>query len=156
LSDQFVGYPQIQLSDANVESAMSNWKPIAYWITTGLFAAFMVVIGLSYVAGATSVRDTMAHLGYPPYILFILGPAKLLGVLGVLQTRSATLNEWAYAGFVVDLLGAAASHAFSGDPLVVALAPLLFLLLLSISYSLRRDTRALAAVGTRSGSRSLA
>src|SRR5262245_31324610 len=135
---------------------MSHWKPIAYWIATGLFAAFMVLIGASYVAGVSSIRETMAHLGYPPYILFILGPAKLLGVVGVLQTRSATLNEWAYAGFVVDLLGAAASHAFSGDPFVVALAPLLFLLLLSISYALRRDARALAAVGTTAGSRSVA
>jgi hypothetical protein len=133
---------------------MSNWKAIAYWLATGLFAAFMVLIGTSYIAGVSSIRETMAHLGYPPYILFILGPAKLLGVVGVLQTRSATLNEWAYAGFAIDLLGAAASHAFSGDPFAVALAPLMFLVLLSISYALRRDARAVAAVGMTSGSRS--
>jgi hypothetical protein len=74
------------------------------------------------------------HLGYPSYLLTILGVAKLLGVAALVYPRWRTLTEWAYAGFSFDLLGASASHAFSGDPLANILSPLVFLGLLSASY----------------------
>jgi DoxX-like protein len=76
-----------------------------------------------YVSGAPMIRETLTHLGYPGYLLVILGAAKLLGSAALLQTRVPTLREWAYAGFMIDLIGAVASHAFTGDPLGVTAVP---------------------------------
>jgi hypothetical protein len=52
------------------------------------------------------VSIRLAHLGYPSYLLAILGTAKLLGAPALLQNRFPTLREWAYAGFAFDLIGA--------------------------------------------------
>jgi hypothetical protein len=60
-----------------------HWKAVAYWIVTGTFAALMLSSAAISLAGTVQIRDTMARLGYPPYILLILGPAKLLGVVAL-------------------------------------------------------------------------
>jgi hypothetical protein len=41
----------------------------------------------------------ITHLGYPIYLLTILGIWKLLGVAGLLIPKFPLLKEWAYAGF---------------------------------------------------------
>ena len=110
---------------------------IAYWALTGVFAGLMALSGAMYVAGASMIRDTFAHLGYPPYMLKILGGAKLMGVVALLQYRVPTLREWAYAGFTINLVGAIASHLFSGDSTLVASVPAMFLVVLAASYALK-------------------
>ncbi len=124
---------------------MKQWKAWVYWIVTGGFAALMLLSAAFYLAGTVQSRETMAHLGYPPYILWILGPAKLLGVFALLQNRWPRLKEWAYAGFAIDLIGASASHFFTGDPVGQAVFPLLLLLPLSASDALRPDLQGVAA-----------
>ena len=116
---------------------ITDRKRIAFWSVTSLFAGLMVFSGILYVSGAPMVRETLTRLGYPAYILAILGPAKLIGAVALLQTRAATLREWAYAGFTINLIGATASHLFSGDPVAVAAPPAIFLLLLAVSYALK-------------------
>ncbi len=71
------------------------------------------------------------HLGYPLYLLGILGTAKLLGALALIQPWFGRLKEWAYAGFTINLIGAVWSHIVMGDPFM---APLLFMVLLGVSY----------------------
>jgi DoxX-like family len=117
------------------------WKTRTYWGVTVLFAGLMLLSAAMYLSGAAQIRDTLAHLGYPGYLLTILGTAKLLGALALLQTRATVLSEWAYAGFTIDLIGATASHLFAGDPAGVAAVPALFLLPLGLSYALRPDRR---------------
>ena len=41
----------------------------------------------------------ITHLGYPIYLLTILGVWKILGVVAVLIPKFPLLKEWAYAGF---------------------------------------------------------
>jgi hypothetical protein len=48
----------------------------------------------------------------------------VLGGLAILAPRMPRLKEWAYAGMVFDLTGAAASRAFSGDGVIATLIPL--------------------------------
>jgi hypothetical protein len=96
--------------------------------------AFSAVL---YLSGAPAMGQAMVHLGYPAYLLVILGTAKLLGAVALLQTRARTLREWAYAGFTIDLVGAVASHLFSGDSLAVAATPAVFLVMLAVSYQLQ-------------------
>ena len=109
-------------------------KKIAYWLTTGLFALALGASGLIELSRAPQMVEGFQHLGYPLYLLTILGVAKLLGVAALLYPRFPRLKEWAYAGFSFDLLGASASHAFSGDPLANVLTPLVLLGLMAASY----------------------
>ena len=116
-----------------------NWKVVTHWAATGLFAALILLSASMYLSGAATIREALSHLGYPPYLLTILGVAKLSGAIALLQTRWPRLREWAYAGFVINLVGATSSHLFAGDPLAVAVAPALFLIPLAISYVLRPE-----------------
>ena len=115
----------------------SRWFTGLYWAATILFAAAMLASASMYLSGAAPIREGLAHLGYPAYLLTILGTAKGLGALALLQPRFPTLREWAYAGFTINLLGATASHVFAGDPVSVAVTPALFFVPLAASYALQ-------------------
>ncbi len=49
----------------------------------------------------------MQDLGYPLYVMTLLGIFKLLGVVTLLLPGLKRPTEWAYAGFTFDLIGAA-------------------------------------------------
>ena len=86
-------------------------------------------------------RESIAALGYPEYLMTILGVAKVLGVVVLLLPRLRLLKEWAYAGFTFDLLGASASHAFAKHSTGEVLIPLVILTLTVASYLLRPADR---------------
>jgi uncharacterized membrane protein YphA (DoxX/SURF4 family) len=91
-------------------------RRIAYWITTGLTAFVFLSGGAADLARPGFLMEGMTRLGYPSYFVIILGVWKLLGGVAILAPRLPRLKEWAYAGMVLDLIGAAASHAAVGDP----------------------------------------
>lgn len=128
-------------------------RSLGFWIITAAFAGMMLLSAGMYFSGAAEVRDTLVGLGYPAYILTILGTAKLLGAIALLQNRLPTLREWAYAGFTINLLGAAASHVLAGDPVSAALTPAILLLPLAASYALRTDRAGLPLRTAGSGDR---
>ena len=122
-----------------------HWKTAAFWMVTGVFAGMMLLSAALYLSGSQQVREGLAHLGYPAYVLIILGGAKALGVVALVQKRALTLREWAYAGFTINLIGAGASHLFSGDGIQGAVAPALGLVLLAVSYALRPERAAMVS-----------
>ncbi len=75
--------------------------------------------------------DMIADLGYPIYLLTVLGISKMLGVIAVLIPKFPLLKEWAYAGFVFVMSGAIISHIAIGDS-VSEILPSLLLITLSI------------------------
>lgn len=119
---------------------------IAYYIVTAIFTAFIALGAIFDVRAVPEARTIITHLGYPVYILYTVGWAKLLGVIGVWQPKSPTLREWAYAGITFDLLGALFSHLASGDGPQGFLAPVIPLLLLTASYLLHRKYHGSLAV----------
>jgi uncharacterized membrane protein YphA (DoxX/SURF4 family) len=119
-------------------------KRIGYWTTTGLLALTLLSGGAAQLMHRPDNVEGMAHLGYPTYLLTILGIWKLLGGVAVLAPRLPRLKEWAYAGVVFDLTGAAASHAASGDGIGHILAPLLLAGCALASWALRPPSRTLA------------
>jgi uncharacterized membrane protein YphA (DoxX/SURF4 family) len=127
-------------------------KTIAYWITTGLFAAAFLASGGAELASAPAVVTAMRGLGYPPYFLTILGMWKVLGAGALLVPGLPRLKEWAYAGVFFDLTGAAASHALSGDPPGKIATPLVFLVVAAASWALRPPSRSWKAGSTRAES----
>lgn len=109
---------------------------IWYWIVTLLFVAGMLFSGISELMQVESSKVVLQQLGYPLYLNIILGIAKVLGALALLQTMWKTLKEWAYAGFVIDFIGAGLSMYFAGDGILKALSPLPFLIVMFVSYAL--------------------
>jgi uncharacterized membrane protein YphA (DoxX/SURF4 family) len=105
-----------------------------YWIFTGLLAAFMLMSGIPNLLRIPQAIAIMQHLGYPAYLLTLLGIAKLLGVVAILVPGYPRIREWAYAGFVFDLVGAMFSGFSVGDPASSWAPPFINLLILSVSY----------------------
>ncbi|MBI2112566.1 DoxX family protein [Candidatus Woesearchaeota archaeon] len=108
---------------------------LLYWILTILFSLAMLFSGISELMQTEEGKEAMKHLGYPAYLNTILGVAKVLGVIALLQWRFKTIKEWAYAGFTIDIIGAATSIYFVGDG-ILALTTLPFLIVLFSSYYL--------------------
>jgi hypothetical protein len=117
---------------------VSNVKlKIAYWAVTGLFCLMMTASGVMYLLGAQEVVDGFRHLGYPDYFRPLLGIAKLSGAVALLAPKvPRSLREWAYAGFVINLVSASVSHAASGDPVGQVISPLVILGFVLTSHQL--------------------
>jgi hypothetical protein len=109
---------------------------IWYWITTIIFAAFMLFSGFSELSGNEAGNQLLIQLGYPLYLNIILGTAKILGAVAIIQTKWRTIKEWAYAGFAIDIIGASMSFAFIGESISNILMPLVFLAVMFVSYGL--------------------
>jgi hypothetical protein len=107
---------------------------IIYWSITGFVAAFMLFSGFMYLSKNPKMMEGFQKLGYPVYFITILGIAKILGAMGLIQQKWKTLQEWAYAGFTFTFIGAAWTHLSSGTPFIM---PIVALILLGISYGFR-------------------
>lgn len=112
---------------------MKNTK-IVYYISTGILSLVMLAGAYGELSFQDTATDMFVHLGYPLYLLYILGVAKILGVIGIWQNKIPTLREWAYAGFFIDLIGALSSHLFVGDSINQYGLAGGMLVVLSISY----------------------
>ncbi|HEX4056254.1 MAG TPA: DoxX family protein [Tepidisphaeraceae bacterium] len=118
-------------------------RHIAYWVTTGLVAFVFLSGGVGELIRPAALVKGMTHLGYPVYFVSILGVWKVLGGVAVLAPRLPRLKEWAYAGMLFDLTGAAVSHATVGDPVGKIATPLIILGIVIASWALRPESRRL-------------
>jgi len=106
---------------------------ITYWITTGILAIMMTFSAYSYLTQET-LQQGFHHLGFPDYFRIELAIAKMIGVIGLLVPVAARVKEWAYAGFGITFISAFIAHTASGDPVFVRIMPVIFLVLLVVSY----------------------
>jgi len=94
---------------------MGKRNLIIYWIATVFMSVGMLGSGLAQIFHAKEMVDLVIPLGYPIYILYIIGVWKILGVIAILTPGFKLLKEWAYAGFFFVMTGALISHLASGD-----------------------------------------
>ena len=118
-------------------------KVIGYWAATGIAGFAFVVPGILNLIHFPHIAQDMAQLGYPAYVMDILGVWKIAGALTILSPGFPRLKEWAYAGMIFDLTGAAASRAFSGSEPVLMIVPLCIALIVAASWALRPGSRRL-------------
>lgn len=111
----------------------------AYWIFTGLAAAFMIMSAIPDVMRYPPALTIFTRLGYPVYLLPFLGSLKIAGAMAILIPSFPGIREWAYAGLVFDLLGALYSHLQVGDDITVSLMSIIGLFLVFSSYLLHRS-----------------
>ena len=133
---------------SKTNSSSGKAKKITYWVSTLWLALGMVSTGAVQVIKAkegTGGLDSMTHLGYPSYLLTLLGICKILGVIVILIPRFPLLKEWAYAGFFFIMSGALYSHIATGDSINEIFPAVLLLVLTFISWYFRPASRKLSA-----------
>lgn len=130
-------------------------RVIGFWATTIVITFELLLGGLTdLVHGGTSlvagepVADILTHLGYPVYLLTILGLWKLPGGIVLLVPGFPRLKEWAYAGAFFVYIGAATSGIVRGrdDPATLIWGPLIFAAITLVSWALRPPGRTLGVL----------
>ncbi|HJW30739.1 MAG TPA: DoxX family protein, partial [Saprospiraceae bacterium] len=123
---------------------MKKRDKIIYWISTLWLGAGMLATGVQQLMkvqlqGALSPPGVygITELGYPVYVLTILGFWKILGVVALLIPKYPLLKEWAYAGVFFLLTGAIYSHIAVHHPAKELFPSLLLLVLAALSWYFR-------------------
>jgi len=128
---------------------MTKRNKIVYWVSTIWLSLGMVATGFVQLLKGKAGQgggDMIEHLGYPVYLLSILGVWKILGVVVLLVPKYPLIKEWAYAGFFFIMSGAIFSHIAIGDPLNEIFPSLLLLILTVTSWYFRPSNRKLILV----------
>src|SRR5260221_13420944 len=123
---------------------MPKRNKIIYWIFTIWLALGMVSTGAVQLFKAKEGQggvDMITHLGYPVYLLTILGVWKILGVVALLIPKFPLLKEWAYAGLFFVMSGAVFSHIAMGDSVKEIFPSLVLLILTVVSWYFRPADR---------------
>src|SRR5690606_4610459 len=101
---------------------------IIYWIATIWLSLGMLSTGIVQLLQMEEEVASMENLGYPIYLLTILGLWKIMGVIAILIPKLPQLKEWAYAGFFFVMTGAIISHIAVNDEPITLFGPSLLLL----------------------------
>ena len=120
---------------------MSKTKKIIYWVATIWLALGMAATGIVQLVRMKEEADNFASLGYPLYLMTIIGIWKILGVIAILAPKLPLLKEWAYAGFFFTMTGAVCSHIIAGHAIPELFGPSLLLVLTIISWYSRPDSK---------------
>lgn len=125
---------------------MTRTNKIIYWISTVWLALGMASTAIVQLIKVPDAVVAVTRLGFPAYLLTILGVWKILGVVAVLIPRFPRLKEWAYAGFFFAMSGAVFSHLASGDGAKEFFGPVLLLILTLVSWYFRPAGRKVVSV----------
>jgi hypothetical protein len=119
----------------------SRARRIGYWVITIALGWEVGFGGFSDLVRLEYVRVIVIRLGYPLYLLTILGIWKILATIVLLVPRHPLLKEWAYAGCFFAFTGAAASHLATGSRSLDWLGPLIGSGVTIASWALRPPPR---------------
>ena len=112
---------------------------IAAMVITGLVAFIWVYYGRLYlIRDPDEWRIANQQLGYPLYIIPLIGVTHILGGVGLLIPNVPRLTEWAYAGIAITLLLAFYSQLNGGGSTWDKFDPILVMAFVLASYVLRR------------------
>jgi hypothetical protein len=133
-------------ASANIISSAAPLRSrlIAYWVATAVLGVEGIVGGILALVRWAPYAGIIGHLGYPTYLMTIIGVWYTLAGLVLLVPRFPRAKEWAYAGLFVNYTGAAASHLTVGDGADALIGPIVFTAVLIVSWALRPPTRRLA------------
>lgn len=68
-------------------------QKIVYWSITGFLCFAMGASGITSLLHTPQNIEGMSHLGYPFYLMNILGIAKVLGVLALVTNKFPKIKE---------------------------------------------------------------
>lgn len=120
---------------------MTKTKKITYWVSTIFLSFGMLAGGIQQMLQIGGYNEIITQLGYPLYLLSILGTWKILGVVAILIPKKALLKEWSYAGFFFAMSGATISHLAVGQSITEAMPSIILLLVTITSWYFRPNDR---------------
>jgi len=114
-----------------------NQKNI-YWISTVILFSLLILTGILYFVFYDTLHTYFISYGYPTYLIYPLGIAKIIGSLVILYNKNKFLIDLAYAGFFFNFILAFFAHIMIGeiDPF-----PTISLILLFVSYHTGKKIR---------------
>lgn len=116
---------------------MEKRNKIIYWIVTIFLSIGMLAGGTQQMLQIGGYNEIVTSLGYPLYLLSILGVWKILGVIAILIPKFPLLKEWAYAGFFFAMSGAFISHIVVGQAFAEAVPSLILMTITVLSWYFR-------------------
>lgn len=120
---------------------MTKAQKITYWVATIWLSVGMLSTGIVQLMQMKEEVDNFTTLGYPTYLMTIIGVWKVLGVVAILIPKFPLLKEWAYAGFFFAMSGAILSHIAVDDAAMELFGPALLLVLTAVSWYTRPQSR---------------
>lgn len=94
---------------------VENPTKVLYVTALGLFTAvFVASIALSVFDPEGTINE-YRQLSFPEWLLVPQATAKALGLIALFQTRSQLLKDFAFAGFLYNLLLALGAHLSIGE-----------------------------------------
>ena len=116
---------------------------IAAIVTTALVVFIWMYFGRLYlIHDPDEWRIANQQLGYPPYIIPLIGVTHILGGVGLLIPNVPRLTEWVYGGLAINLSLAFYSQLNGGGTTWDKFDPILVMAFVIASYVLRRCMRA--------------
>ncbi|MEO9510732.1 MAG: DoxX family protein [Flavobacteriaceae bacterium] len=98
----------------------------AYYAFLGMFSLMILASLYRHLFAYDTMVQEYAQLGYPEHLIKPLAIAQLIGLCLIFYNKSKRLLEWAYAGFILNLVFAIIAHYVSkygnGAPAVICLA----------------------------------
>ncbi len=112
---------------------MKKYK-ILFWITTGIIFLFEGVM-VAFTSQSEMAVQGITSLGYPVYFGTMLAVFKVLGSLALIIPKiPRRIKEWAYAGFMIDFIGALVSIIVVYGFGIMVILPIVFIGILMASY----------------------
>ncbi|WP_185290298.1 DoxX family protein [Chryseobacterium lactis] len=121
-------------------------KRSIYWVFTLWMSLGMVSTAIVQLMKNKDELANFTNLGYPAYLMTIIGVWKLLGVIAILIPKRLLLKEWAYAGFFFVMSGAVISHLIVGDISGRTFPAVLLFVLVIISWYFRPANRKITII----------
>lgn len=105
-----------------------------------VFSAAMIGAVVNSVINYDKVVETFQSLGYPVYLIHLLGTAQIIGVVLIVLNKNQLLLEWVYAGFFMNFtLGSIAHLATNSGNGASAVVCLILLLVTYVQAKKVRD-----------------
>lgn len=114
-------------------------RTLVYRLLKTVFVIALTVSAIGKLSGNPLLSEAFTKLGYPLYMMTILGACYLAGVAGILQPRYGLVREWAYAGFVFALGGSFFSHLLAGQAFATSVPSLVLLAMVITVYWLEKS-----------------
>lgn len=119
-----------------------------YWIGVVLTSLWFGASGLFELTKNALVWEITQQLGYPAHFIYLLGVAKVAGVIVLLTPgRLLRLKEWVFAGIFFDIL-----FAFGSKVVVIGLGAatdaVVAFIMVSVTYAMFRRLYRFSYVAT--------
>ena len=112
-----------------------------YALSLSIFAVVILGAVANSIVNYETVVYTFQALGYPVYLIELLGVAQVVGLAVVILNKDKWLVEWAYAGFFINFALGCIAHLISNNG--NGASAVICLIILSITYIQSKKMRSL-------------